>query len=100
MIASAIYKSARVHSAKWESILPIPASKRRVCNYGLASTGTRHYGLGRVMASLSDTGNTTIRLTILVMNLKKSLWDLFDAIYHLLDCCFSTGLIFKLPVEQ
>lgn len=60
----------------------------------------RRYGLDRVMARLSETGNTTIHLTILVMNLKKRLRDLFDAIYHWLDCLSSAGLIFKWAVEQ
>ena len=60
----------------------------------------RRYGLGRVMAHLSDTSNTTIHLTILVMNLKKRARDLFDFIFHLLDCCASGGLVFKLALEQ
>lgn len=60
----------------------------------------RRYGLDRVMARLSDTSNTTIHLTILMMNLKKRLRDLFDAIYHWLDCFSSADVIFKLAVEQ
>lgn len=42
------------------------------------------------MARLSDTSNTTIHLTILVMNLKKRLRDLFDAIYH---CLIASDLL-------
>ena len=45
----------------------------------------RRYGLDRVMAHLSDTSDTVIHMTILVMNLKKRLRDLFDFISHLLD---------------
>lgn len=60
----------------------------------------RRYGLDRVMARLSDTSNTTIHLTILVMNLKKRLRDLFDAIYHWLDCFSSADMIFNWAVEQ
>jgi IS5 family transposase len=60
----------------------------------------RRYGLDRVMARLSDTSNTAIHLTVLVMNLKKRLRDLFDFIFHLLDCFSSAGLFFKLVVEQ
>ena len=60
----------------------------------------RRYGLDRVMARLSDTSNTTIHLTILMMNLKKRLRDLFDAIYHWLDSFSSNGLILKWAVEQ
>ncbi len=60
----------------------------------------RRYGLDRVMARLSDTSNTTIHLTILMMNLKKRLRDLFDAIYHWLRSFSSNGLIFKWAVEQ
>lgn len=60
----------------------------------------RRYGLDRVMARLSETSNTTIHLTILVMNLKKRLRDLFDAIYHCLDCFSSARLVFKWAVEQ
>lgn len=60
----------------------------------------RRYGLNRVMARLSDTSNTAIHLTVLVMNLKKRLRDLFDFIFHLLDCFSSAGLNFKLSVEQ
>ncbi len=60
----------------------------------------RRYGLDRVMARLSDTSNTTIHLTILMMNLKKRLRDLFDAIYHWLDCFSSADVILKLAVEQ
>lgn len=60
----------------------------------------RRYGLDRVMARLSDTSNTTIHLTILMMNLKKRLRDLFDAIYHWLGFFSSNGLIFKWAVEQ
>lgn len=60
----------------------------------------RRYGLGRVMAHLSDTSNTTIHLTILVMNLKKRARNLFDFIFHLLDRCASGGLVFKLALEQ
>ena len=67
---------------------------------GKFGEGKRRYGLDRVMARLSDTSNTTIHLTILVMNLKKRLRDLFDAIYHWLDCFSSARLIFKWAVEQ
>jgi hypothetical protein len=60
----------------------------------------RRYGLDRVMARLSDTSNTTIHLTILMMNLKKRLRDLFDVIYHWLNCFSSADVIFKWAVEQ
>jgi len=60
----------------------------------------RRYGLDRVMARLSDTSNTAIHLTVLVMNLKKRLRDLFDFIFHWLDSFSSAGLVFKLAVEQ
>jgi len=60
----------------------------------------RRYGLDRVMARLSDTSNTTIHLTILMMNLKKRLRDLFDLIIHWLDCFSSADVNFKLAVEQ
>lgn len=60
----------------------------------------RRYGLDRVMARLSDTSNTAIHITILMMNLKKRLRDLFDAIYHWLDCFSSADVILKLAVEQ
>ena len=60
----------------------------------------RRYGLDRVLARLSDTSNTAIHLTILMMNLKKRLRDLFDIIYHWLDCFSSADMIFKWAVEQ
>jgi len=34
------------------------------------------------------------------MNLKKRLRDLFDAIFHWLDCFSSADMIFKWAVEQ
>lgn len=60
----------------------------------------RRYGLNRVMARLSDTSNTTIHLTILMMNLKKRLRVLFDAIYYWLVCFFSADRILQWAVEQ
>ena len=60
----------------------------------------RRYGLNRVMARLSDTGNTTIHLTILMMNLQKRLRVLFDAIYYWLVCFFSADRILQWAVEQ
>lgn len=60
----------------------------------------RRYGLNRVMARCSDTSKTAIHLTILVMNLKKRLRNLFDFILHLLDCFSSAALVFKFAIEQ
>ena len=60
----------------------------------------RRYGLDRVMARLSDTSNTSIHLTVLVMNLKKRLRDLFDTIFHLLDFYLPVSPFFKMAVEQ
>jgi hypothetical protein len=60
----------------------------------------RRYGLNRVMMRLSDTSNQSIHLTILVMNLKKRLRDLFDLIFHLLNCLSSARKLHIWAVEQ
>jgi len=61
-------------------------AKERNAIEGKFGEAKRRYGLDRVMARLSDTSNTTIHLTILVMNLKRDCGIFFDAIYHWLDC--------------
>lgn len=58
------------------------------------------YGLGRVMARLSDTSDTVIHMTILVMNLKKRLRNLFAFFFHLSDFLFSILSFKKFAVEQ
>lgn len=58
------------------------------------------YGLGRVMARLSDTSDTVIHMTILVMNLKKRLRNLFGFFSHLSDFLFPVLSFEKLAVEQ
>jgi len=58
------------------------------------------YGLNRVMARLSDTSDTVIHMTILVMNLKKRLRNLFDFFSHLSDFLFPVLSFEKLAVKQ
>jgi len=65
--------------------------------FGEAKT---RYGLDRVMAHLSDTSETVIHMTILVMNLKKSLRNLFDFISHLLYFFFPRLPAIKTAVGQ
>ena len=60
----------------------------------------RRYGLGRVMSRLSDTSDTVIHTTILVMNLKKRLRDLFVFFYHLPDFLFQRLLFENSLVKQ
>ena len=65
--------------------------------FGEAKT---RYGLDRVMAHLSDTSETVIHMTILVMNLKKRLRNLFDFISHLLYFFFPGLPAVKTTVGQ
>jgi len=58
------------------------------------------YGLNRVMARLSDTNDTVIHMTILVMNLKKRLRNLFDFFSHLSDFLFPVLSFEKFAVKQ
>lgn len=44
---------------------------------GTFGTGKRKYGLGRIMAKLSSTSESTIAMIVLVMNLDKQLRDIF-----------------------
>lgn len=52
---------------------------------GAFGTGKRRYGLSRVMAKLRDTSETTISMTILVMNLEKTLRDLLLSLFCFLQ---------------
>lgn len=49
----------------------------------------RKYGLGRVMAKLTDTSASVISLVFLVMNLEKILKDLFWLIFYLIRTALS-----------
>jgi len=60
----------------------------------------RRYGLGRIMAHLSDTSDTAIHTTILVMNLKKRLRDLFVSFSDLLNFRLEKMLFGNLLVKQ
>lgn len=50
---------------------------------GKFGQGKRRFGLGRVMAKLSDTSAAQISLSFLVMNLEQALWRFFFAIISL-----------------
>ena len=75
------------------------AGERNVIE-GKFGEAKNRYGLNRVMTRLSDTSDTAIHMTILVMNLKKRLRDLFAFFSHLFDFLFSVLLLEKLAVEQ
>lgn len=49
---------------------------------GKFGEGKRRYGMGRIMARLAETSETTIGILVLVMNLEKRLRLLFDLFTH------------------
>ena len=72
---------------------PSKNGKREKDNSGLRNPiegkfgeGKRRYGLGRIMAHLADTSETTIGIIILVMNLEKRIRLLFDLLLNMIFC--------------
>ena len=57
-------------------------SRKRNAIEGTYGTAKTRYGLDRVMMTCSETSETEIHLTFLVMNLKKRLKDLFLAFFN------------------
>lgn len=60
----------------------------RIAIEGKFGEGKGRYGLNRVMARRSDTSETVIHMTFLVMNLKKRLRVLFDFIFNWFERMF------------
>jgi len=58
-----------VKSAKAEEVARIPTR-------GVFGVGKRRYGMARIMTKLRETSETAISMTVLVMNLEKTLRDL------------------------
>ena len=67
-----------VKSAKVDEIARIPIE-------GVFGVGKRRYGMARVMTKLKETSETAISMTVLVMNLEKTLRDLLLSVFHLLQ---------------
>ena len=68
----------------------------RIAIEGAFGVGKRRYGLGRIKAKLQETSETSISLTVLVMNLEKSLRVLLLSIFRFLQKgCFFFKIVFK-----
>jgi len=68
----------------------------RIAIEGAFGVGKRRYGLGRIKAKLQVTSETSISLTVLVMNLEKSLRVLLLSIFRFLQKgCFFFKIVFK-----
>jgi len=66
-----------VKNAKGDEIARIPIE-------GVFGVGKRRYGMARVMTKLKETSETAISMTVLVMNLEKTLRDLLLSFFRLL----------------
>jgi hypothetical protein len=84
---------------KQKQLEKLEAGERNAIEGKFGEAKTR-YGLGRVMAHLSETSDTAIHTTILVMNLKKRLRDLFVSFSGLLNFWLKKMLFRNLLIKQ